>query len=681
MTNRLIDSNSPYLRQHADNPVDWYPWGPEALARARKENRPILLSIGYAACHWCHVMAHESFEDPETAALMNRLFVNIKVDREERPDLDAIYMRAVQAMTGQGGWPMTVALTPDGHPFFGGTYFPPEDRHGLPAFRRVLQAIASAYHERPQDVAQATSALKAMYAEQLEAAAPCGPLAPAFLEQAFRQVQANHDLRHGGFGGAPKFPQAPALDFALRHWRRSGEAAALALARDSFLAMARGGIHDQVGGGFHRYSVDAAWQVPHFEKMLYDNALLLQLGVHLWQATADAEIRQVVELGLQWLQREMTSADGGFYSSIDADSDGEEGRFYLWSASEIDALLGQDATLLRAYWGVSEQGNFEGRNILHLTQSPAASAHQLGVDAARLREALQRARGILCQARETRVKPARDDKIVAGWNGLMLRTLAQAARALNDSRYGDMARRNAERLLREHVRDGRVLRIAGRQPIQGFLEDHAAVALGLLALYELDFDERWRRAAEQIGASMLHWFRDEQSGLFFDTASDAERLITRPRELMDNPTPSGTALAVELLLRLATLQQDEGLRQQAIHVLESFATTAGAHGMAFGHLLGCADLAIHGTTEVALIGTTDGEALQALAAELGRHYLPELVLAAGEPRQGGEVALLADRPSLDGVATAYVCKRYVCDAPTTDARELARQLDRIASPC
>ena len=717
--NRLIDATSPYLRQHADNPVDWYPWGPEALERARRENRPILLSIGYAACHWCHVMAHESFEDPETAALMNALFVNIKVDREERPDLDAVYMQAVQAMTGQGGWPMTVMLTPDGHPFFGGTYFPPEDRHGLPAFRRVLRSVAQAWHERPEDIEQSTSALKAMYARQLGTEQWTGALSPQLLEHAAHTIAASHDRRHGGFGAAPKFPQPAALDFMLRHWRRTGDRSALALVHDSFLAMARGGINDQVGGGFHRYSTDATWLVPHFEKMLYDNALLLRLAVHLWQATGDAEVRRVAQHTLQWLHREMSAPNGGFHSSLDADSDGEEGSFYLWSADEFDAVLGDDAQLLRTFWGVSNAGNFEGRNILHVAQPVDVVAKRLRIDAAQLQQAIGRARTRLCEARERRLRPARDDKIVACWNGLALRAVALAARAFADPALVTMAQRTAQLLLDDYIHQGRVLRIAGRQPVGGFLDDHAAVGLGLLELYQLDFDDRWRIAAGQIADSLLERFLDAANGRLFDTASDAERLVSRPRELMDNPTPSGTALAVELLLRLAELHDDASRRSRATQLLESLAVGMEEHGLAFGHLLGAADLAIHGATEIALVGDPAGAALQALAAEIGQHYIPELVLAGGAAVHGQDldsrfrgndglggaaahgqdldsrfrgndglggaathgqdtVALLVDRPPINGAATAYVCRRYVCDAPATNPAELRERLTRLA---
>lgn len=679
MPNRLAHSTSPYLRQHAENPVDWYPWGEEALELARREDRPILLSIGYAACHWCHVMADESFEDPDTAAIMNELYVNVKVDREERPDLDSIYMGAVQAMTGHGGWPMTVVLTPDGAPFFGGTYFPPEDRHGLPAFRRVLRSVATAYRERREDVERSTAAVRGMYDRLLAPARSSGPLSMQLLEKAFGHLAARHDAARGGFGNAPKFPQPLSLDFALRYWRRTGDERALRIAHDSFLALARGGIHDQVGGGFHRYTVDAAWLVPHFEKMLYDNALLARLGTYLWQATGDVEVRRAVEDTLAWVRREMTAPNGGFHSSLDADSEGEEGRFYIWDASELDTLLDGDAQLLRAYWGVTDRGNFEGRNILHVPQAPAEVARRLGVSEERLREAVDRAEGVLYQAREQRVRPTRDDKVIAAWNAFMLRAVALAARVFHDDDLKTMALRNGELLLNEHVRDGRVLRVTGATPISGFLDDQAATALAFLDLYELTFDDRWRAAAEQLCDAMVEWFWDDDVGVFFDSASDAEQLITRPREVTDNAAPSGTSLAVELLVRMSELQHDADRRRRAVWVLETLAGAMEEHAMAFGHLLGAADLAINGAVEVALVGRPDDPDLGALATEVNRRYIPDLVLACGAPRDGGDVALLADRPARDGRATAYVCRGHVCDAPTSSAEELGAQLDGALS--
>ncbi|HEX9382451.1 MAG TPA: thioredoxin domain-containing protein, partial [Gemmatimonadaceae bacterium] len=486
MSNRLANETSPYLLQHADNPVDWYPWGPEALERARREDKPILLSIGYAACHWCHVMAHESFEDDETARLMNDTFVNIKVDREERPDIDGIYMQAVQAMTGQGGWPMTMFLLPDGSPFYGGTYFPPDDRHGLPSFRKVLRSVSDAYADKREGVAQSADQLRQIYESNLAQTRRSGRLTREMLEGVYRSLEQRYDAKNGGFGTAPKFPATMVLDFLLRHWKRTGTSEALEIVGNSFRKMARGGIYDQIGGGFARYSVDASWLVPHFEKMLYDNALLTRLGAHLWQATKDEEIRRVTIETVEWVDREMTSPEGGFYSSLDADSEGHEGKFYVWSEDELDSLLGADSPAFKTYYGVTRGGNFEGNNILFVPADRAdAAATHAGVDEETLDAIIARARRILYDARARRVWPARDEKILASWNGLMLRGIATAARAFDRSDFAKLALRNAEFLAREMVRKGRVMRShkEGMTRISGFLEDHAAVALGFLAVY------------------------------------------------------------------------------------------------------------------------------------------------------------------------------------------------------
>jgi uncharacterized protein len=680
MPNRLANETSPYLLQHAENPVDWYPWGPEALERAKREDKPILLSIGYAACHWCHVMAHESFEDEETASLMNERFVNIKVDREERPDLDGIYMQAVQAMTGQGGWPMTMFLLPDGSPFYGGTYFPLDDRHGLPPFRRVLQSVADAYDKKREGVAQTAEQLKQIYKSNLAATRSTGGLSPQILEVAYRSLARGYDAQNGGFGGAPKFPATMALDFLLRYWKRTGTAPALEMVETSFRKMARGGIYDQVGGGFARYAVDAVWLVPHFEKMLYDNALLARLGAHLWQATRDDEVRRVTMGIIEWVDREMTSPEGGFYSSLDADSDGHEGKFYVWSEDEIDSLLGADARAFKTYYGVTPVGNFEGKSILFVPSDRAAAAARAGVDEELLEEILARARRILYEARARRVWPGRDEKILASWNGLMLRGVATAARVLGREDFKSLAIRNAEFLSREMVRKGRVMRThkEGVTRINGFLEDHAAVALGFLAVYELTFDQRWVDRAGDIAGGMIEWFWDDQTGAFFDTARDAEELITRPRDVSDNATPSGTSLAVELLLHLSELLQDAQYRRRAVFTLETLAESMTRYPMAFGHLFGCADMEINGAIEVALIGDAKRAEFKALERTVAERYVPSLVLAGGNGMTGSHVKLLEDRPLVDGKPTAYVCRGYSCDRPVTEPDALSEQLENAA---
>ena len=670
MANRLAGETSPYLQQHAENPVDWYPWGAEAFERARREERPILLSVGYAACHWCHVMAHESFEDPAIARVMNDLFVNIKVDREERPDVDSVYMQAVQAMTGQGGWPMTVFLTPAGEPFYGGTYFPPADQHGMPSFRRILQSVADAYRTKRGAIDHTAAALRRVYDAAADRAIASGELGPALLDRAYRSISQQYDASYGGFGQAPKFPQAMTLDFLLRYWRRTGVRDALDMVVESFRYMARGGLYDQVGGGFHRYTVDGIWLVPHFEKMLYDNALLVRLGVHLWQATKDPEVRAVTEETLDWLAREMTSPEGGWYSSLDADSEGHEGKFYVWDDAELDRVLGADAPAVRRYFGVTSGGNFEGQHILHVQGDPSSTS-------------ITRAKQLLLAARSTRVRPGRDDKILAGWNGLMLRAIADAARAFARDDYRAQALAAGEFLSREMVvSGGRVLRswTSGQARIGGFLEDHAAVALGFVGLYELTFDDRWLARAREIAASINRYFWDDATQAFHDTASDAEPLITRPRDVTDNAVPSGTSLAVDLLLHLGDLTDDEAMRRRGEWVLSTLAEPAARHGLAFGYLLQAADMAINGAVEVALVGDPAAREFHALDAAVARTYVPALVLAGGLPAEhsgtrASDVVLLDGRPAIGGDATAYVCRQYVCDRPVTDAGALQQQLE------
>ena len=679
MANHLAGETSPYLLQHAHNPVDWWPWGTEALARARAEQKPILLSIGYAACHWCHVMERESFEDETTAAQMNAHFVCIKVDREERPDLDAIYMQATQAMTGQGGWPMTVFLTPGGEPFFAGTYFPPDDRHGMPSFRRVLAGVADAWANRKENVARTTASMRELYAASTERTRVSGTLDEDLLTRAVAALRMQFEPRFGGFGGAPKFPPTMTLDFALRTWARTGQAETLQMVTHTFRRMARGGIYDQVGGGFARYSVDAYWLVPHFEKMLYDNALLVRLGAALWQATRDDEVRRVTEETLEWLTREMTSPEGGFYSSLDADSEGHEGRYYVWDVGELDALLGEDASLLRAYWGVTPEGNFEGRNILFVPHDPEAVARAQGVSVHELRTAVERARRILYEARERRVRPGLDDKILASWNGLMLRGVAEAARAFGDAELRALALRNGEFLFRELVRRGRVLRSykGGAAKIPGFLEDHAAVALGALAVYELTFDRMWLERARRLADVILERFWDDEAQALFDTAADAESLVTRARDVTDNATPSGTSLAIELLLKLGDLLATGLYSERARYLLETIAEPMARYPNAFGHALGAADMAVRGAIEVAITGDPTDPGFDALARVVAGRYLPSLVLTGGEGAGAEGIALLDGRGA--DVPMAYVCRAYACDAPTSDVAVLAEQLDAIVA--
>src|SRR5689334_19997464 len=677
MPNRLAAATSPYLLQHAGNPVDWREWGEEAFAEARARDVPLLISVGYAACHWCHVMERESFEDEATAAQMNEHFVCIKVDREERPDLDAIYMQATQAMTGHGGWPMTVFLTPEGEPFYAGTYFPPDDRHGMPSFRRVLAAVADAWQNRHEQVVRTTASMRDLYAASSERTRVSGALDETLVTRAVATLRMQFEPRFGGFGGAPKFPPTMVLDFALRQWARTGNAEVLHMVRHTYQRMARGGIYDQVGGGFARYSVDAYWLVPHFEKMLYDNALLVRLGAALWQATRDDEVRRVTEETLGWLAREMTSPEGGFYSSLDADSEGHEGRYYVWDASELASLLGEDAALLKIFWGVTPEGNFEGRNILFVPHDLEAVAKAQGMTPHELRTAVERAQRILYDARERRVRPGLDDKVLAAWNGLMLRGVAEAARAFGDAELRALALRNGEFLFRELVRDDRVFRSykGGTARIDGFLEDHAAIALGALAVYELTFDRMWLERARRLADGILARFWDDDAQALFDTASDVEPLVTRPRDVTDNATPSGTSLAIELLLKLGDALAIGEYTERARYLLETIAEPMARHPTAFGHALGAADLAVRGAIEVAIAGEPSDERFHGLARVVAERYLPSLVLAGGSATEG--IALLEGRGGDE--PTAYVCRAYACDAPTSDVATLASQLQAITA--
>jgi uncharacterized protein YyaL (SSP411 family) len=680
MPNRLAQETSPYLLQHANNPVDWFSWSAEALALAKTEDKPILLSIGYAACHWCHVMAHESFEDAATAALMNERFVNIKVDREERPDLDLIYMQAVQAMTGHGGWPMTVFLTPDSVPFYGGTYFPKQDRPGMPSFTRILTAVSDSYRSKPDDIQRTAASVREMYEAATEKTRSAGPLDRELLANAYRSLSRHYDERNGGFSDAPKFPQTMSLDFLLRYSARTGIEHALGMVTRSFASMARGGIYDQIGGGFARYTVDAIWLVPHFEKMLYDNALLVRLGTHLWQATKDVDTRRVTEETIDWAIRELRSPDGGFYSSFDADSEGHEGKFYVWTAEQFDAALGDDAEAMRAYWGVTPDGNFEGANILSVVGDRRAVAARFKLSAAQLDETIARARRTLYDVRKTRVWPGRDDKILASWNGLMVRGIAEAARAFDNAHYRDVAVESGEFLFQSLVVNGRVQRsyTNGRARIAGYLEDYASLGLAALALYELTFDSRWLDRARAMNDASIAWFWDEAAGAFFDTASDHEQLITRPREVADNATPSGTSLAVDLLARLATLLGDADARRRATYVAESLAPAIARYPTAFGHMLGDADMLINGAVELAIVGDPASNEFETLVRAAGSEYAPSLVVAGGLSRDDESIPLMAGRGSRGAAAAAYVCRNYACDVPALTGEQLAAQLAAAA---
>jgi hypothetical protein len=670
VANRLAGETSPYLLQHAGNPVDWYPWGEEAFARARAEDRPILLSVGYSACHWCHVMERESFENPSTAALMNAHFVNVKVDREERPDVDQIYMEAVQSMTGRGGWPMTVFLTPDGVPFYGGTYFPPDDRHGLPGFPRLLEALADAWRTRRGEVLESA---REIGSQLNRAAALRGAqtfLTDEVLFSAFHGLSAQFDDRHGGTGSAPKFPQPMNWEFVLRFWTRTGNERAREMARTTLTAMARGGMYDQLGGGFARYSVDAEWLVPHFEKMLYDNAQLASLYLHGWLAFGDPEYRRIVEETLDYLIRDMRDPAGGFYCAEDADSEGHEGKFYVWTEDEIRrALPSADAELALRYWGVDRGANFEGANILHVAGEPDA-------------ERIAAARQALFQVRARRVRPGRDDKVLAAWNGLACRAFAEAGRALGRDGYIDVATTNAEFLLSAMRRDGRLLRTwkAGEARLNGYLEDYALLAAALVDLYEATFTRRWLDEARSLADEMLRLFWDDAIEGFHDTGQDHERLIVRPRNLFDNAVPSGSSAAIETLLRLAVLTGHREYEARALAALRPMADLMGRYPGGFGRYLCALDFNLGPVAEIALVWP-EGDGARPLIDTVFRRFMPNRVVAgarAGDHAAARGVPLVDHRSAVDGKATAYVCRNYTCDLPATEAGELARQLDAAA---
>jgi uncharacterized protein len=677
--NRLADETSPYLRQHADNPVDWYPWGEEAFGRARAEDKPVLLSVGYSSCHWCHVMAHESFEDVDVAAVMNERFVNVKVDREERPDVDAIYMQAVQAMTGSGGWPMTVFLDPEGRPFFGGTYFPPDDRQGMPGFLRLLDAIDDAWRNRRDELGEQAEQLRQAIEESTAVGGrgPGAPVSDALLEQAVAGLRGQFDGRFGGFGRAPKFPQAMALTFLLDQAALAPADEILEMVTVSLDAMAAGGIYDQVGGGFHRYSVDAHWLVPHFEKMLYDQALLVRAYLHGWMVTGTDRYRRVVEETITYVLRDLRHAGGGFYSAEDADSEGVEGRFYVWSLEELEALSGDDLPELVRHFGVTARGNFEDPhtgfrgNILHAV-GPTDE----------IPDAVARVLPKLFAAREQRVRPGLDDKVLLGWNALFLRSLTEAADALGRDDWMDAARANAQFLLRELRRDdGRLLRSwqDGRANLLAYAEDYAALLEALLTLAELD-DVGWLAEARAVADGLVALFADEERGGFYTTGADAEALIVRPKDAQDNATPSENSLAADGLLRLAALTGDADAAARAERWVATLAPVAGEYPTAFAFLLEAVGRLVRPPLEVAVVGEPDDPARGALVDVLRRRLLPSSVRVTAAPGSGAELTpLLAGRAEGDGRATAYVCQRFACQLPVTDADALRDQLDGVTA--
>jgi len=675
-TNRLIHETSPYLLQHAHNPVDWYPWGDEALARARAENKPILLSVGYSACHWCHVMERESFEDEAIADLMNRHFVNIKVDREERPDLDDIYMAATVALNhGQGGWPMTVFLTPDQRPFYAGTYFPPTDRYGRPGFATLLARIAELWQRQGEQLKERAAQLTEYLAGRSRAL-PGSGVGEAEIRAAARELTATFDKTYGGFGPAPKFPPSAALSLLLRHHRRTGDAAALEMVTKTLDGMAQGGMYDQIGGGFARYSTDERWLVPHFEKMLYDNALLAKVYLEGFQATGDGFYGRIARETLDYIQREMTGREGAFYSATDADSEGEEGKFFVWKPAEVEAILGpEEGGWFCAYYDITDEGNWEGKSIPNTPRPVERVASRLSISPDRLRQCIQAGRAKLYEARKQRVPPGLDDKVLTAWNGLMIGAMAEGYRVLRDPRYLTGAARAADFLLTTLLRpDGGLFRTyrGGKAHVPAYLEDYAYLAEGLVDLYEAGGDVRYLREARTLAERILADFADESGGGFYDTARDHEALIIRHREGADGAVPNANAVAASVLARLSFHLEQSEFREAAIAAISAYGRMIQEHPRAFCRSLAVADFLTEGPVELALIGTPGEPGYEELAREIGQRHIPNRILAHHDPASGEapDLPLLRGKGLVGGRAALYVCRNFACLAPVTEPGDI-----------
>jgi uncharacterized protein YyaL (SSP411 family) len=698
-TNQLINETSPYLLQHAHNPVDWYAWGDEAFKKAKDEDKPVLVSIGYSACHWCHVMEHESFENEATAAIMNEHFISIKVDMEERPDVDQIYMMFVQLTTGRGGWPMNVFLTPDKLPFFGGTYFPPVNRYNMPSWQQILVSVADAYrNKRDELMTSVVDILGEMRRVGISEFSPAG-LSTELLDSAFASFDRSFDATNGGFGGAPKFPPAMSLEFLLRYWKRTGNERALEIVKKTAQKMANGGIYDQLGGGFHRYSVDAVWLVPHFEKMLYDNAQLIRIYLHLYQITKDEFFRRTATETLEYVRREMFDPSGGFYSTQDADSEGVEGKFFVWTPTEVVEILGEgDGGIFNFYYDVSEEGNFEEKNILNV-KNPVATApgsdtsevaKALKISESDLTAILERGRKKLFTEREKRIKPFRDEKVLTAWNGLMLAAFAEASAVLDNKEYLEVAKQNADFILANLQKpvgmEGRDIQLEsatladpkllrtwkdGRAKLNAYIEDYANLADGLVDLFQVSGEVRYLKEAKRLADLMITEFWDEENGGFFFTANDHEELIVRTKDFYDNATPSGNSVAADVLLKLAKLTSDEKYERFASTVLRLAAAQLKRHPQGFGRTLSAIEFFLGDSKEIVLMGDEDGN----LGREVWSEYRPgKVVVPANGSTESEMIPLLQGRAAIDGKPTAYVCENLACRMPVTTVEELKEQL-------
>ncbi len=674
-TNHLINETSPYLLQHAHNPVNWFAWGEEAFAKAKAEDKPVLISIGYSACHWCHVMEHESFEDEETARVMNENFVNIKVDLEERPDVDQIYMAFVQMTNGNGGYPLNVFLTPDKLPFFGGTYFPPVNRYNMPSFQRVLESVADAYKNKRDELLHSANEILGEIRRVGLAEAEREGLSLTQLDSAFQSFVRSFDNVNGGFGGAPKFPPPMSLEFLLRYYRRTGNENALKMVKKTCDKMAHGGIYDQLGGGFHRYTVDAIWLTPHFEKMLYDNAQLARIYLHLFQVTKDEFYKRIAIETLEYVRREMLDEGGGFYTAQDADSEGVEGKFFVWTPAEVEEILGdEDALIFNFFYDVSEDGNFEEKNILNVRNSLSETAEVLKISEEKLKETLTRGREKLFLEREKRIKPFRDEKVLTAWNGLMLAAFAEASAILDDKDYLTIARRNADFILDNLQKDGYLLRTFkdGQAKLNAYLEDYANFTDGLIELFQVSGEVKYLKEAKRLADVLITEFWDEDGGAFFFTANNHEELIVRTKDFYDNATPSGNSAAADVLLKLSRLASDEKYEHFAVTILRLVSPQIRRYPNAFGRVLSVLEFHLNPTKEIVILGGRGNE----LEREVWHEYLPNKVVVLTENAEDNAefIPLLQDRKMINNQPTAFVCENFTCQKPSVSPNELAEQL-------